>query len=406
MAKSEKISGRMINGEYWSNEALEEKPVEQLYPQLEDEPTEEYERRIGEIAAIMSEDDSTPLPENAGEAVGASDEAVKKRISKKIGNAPFRHAIDPKLVHKDDRAYGLEAQEIREEKAEKYLKILGNMTTVPIDYADVEGLSSSKIASDQRYVENREFQISMDKSFLSPEKREMEDQAEKREKTIEALLYPMIINYGLFDDPEGRRGQVYYPSRYDDLSHGIDVGLGVPLFYKDKSGNIHRGFELITLDCTTAESASGILKKLNHTSDDGLTDFDYAKDESGALIHPGKVPNFTIAVSRTTIDKALTKDGLEGVAKVLRVQLCHQIKLQANLRMEYIAKHRTLPRPDSKTLSKEDFQSEEDLETYRTMLRIKRTMDVTLQRYKYATSKQTELVQDAVTIKSNDYKNS
>ena len=60
MAKTEHISGRMINGEYWSNEALEEKPVEQLYPQLEDEPTEEYERRIGEIAAIMSEDDSTP----------------------------------------------------------------------------------------------------------------------------------------------------------------------------------------------------------------------------------------------------------------------------------------------------------------------------------------------------------
>ena len=74
--------------------------------------------------------------------------------------------------------------------------------------------------------------------------------------------------------------------------------------------------------------------------------------------------------------------------------------------MEYIAKHRTLSRPDGKTLSKEDFQSEEDLETYRTMLRIKRTMDATLQRYKYATSKQTELVQDAVTIKSNDYKNS
>ena len=161
MAKSEHISGRMINGEYWSNEALEEKPVEQLYPQLEDEPTEEYERRIGEIAAIMADDDSTPLTGKDGEAVSISDDATKKRISKTIGAAPFRHVLDPKLAHKDEDVslHGLEAQNIREEKAEKYRKVVSNMTTAPVDFIGVEGFDERRIAKDQRYVEAKELEL-------------------------------------------------------------------------------------------------------------------------------------------------------------------------------------------------------------------------------------------------------
>lgn len=404
MAKSEKISGRVIEGEYWSNEALEEKPVEELYPQLEGEPDETYEKRIGEIASIMSDDDSIPLSSSAGEAVGISDDAIRKRISKKIGNAPFRHILDPALVHKDDNEFGLEAQKTREEKAEKYRKTVENMTTAPVDFIGLEGFDERKISSDQRYVESKEMEIASKKLFLTPEQSEIEDQAEKREKTIEALFYPMIINYGLLDDSEGRRGQVFYPSRYDDLVHGVDVGLALPILFQDKTGKTHRGFEMITLDCTVAESVSGMSKKLNHTSDDGLTEFDYAKNESGELVRPGKVPNFTVGISRTMIDAALTKDNLEHTAQALRLQLLQQIRMQADLRMQYLATYRTNPRPDNEPLTAKYFKSEADINAFRTMLRIKRSMDSALQGRKIITSKQTQNLQEAITIKSNKYK--
>lgn len=407
MAKSEHISGRMINGEYWSNEALEEKPVEQLYPQLEDEPAEEYERRIGEIAAIMADDDSTPLTDKDGEAVSISDDATKKRISKTIGAAPFRHILDPKLAHKDEDVslHGLEAQNIREEKAEKYRKVVSNMTTAPVDFIGVEGFDERRIAKDQRYVEAKELELASRKTFMSDDEREIEKQAEDREKTIEALLFPMIINYGLFDDSDGRRGRVMYPSRYDDFRHGVDVALSMPVFYESKDGKTIRDTEMISLDCTTTESLKGVLRKLNHTSNDGNTELSYAKDEAGDPTSVGKIPNFTIGIGRTTIDKLLSGNNIEQGAEPLRKQLFFQILLQANLRMKYLARHRTTPRPDDQPLRKENFNSEGDYDTYCTMLRISRSMKYALRdQEKTLLTKQTQLIQEAVSIKTTEYK--
>jgi hypothetical protein len=162
---------------------------------------------------------------------------------------------------------------------------------------------------------------------------------------------------------------------------------------------------MISLDCTTTESLKGVLRKLNHTSNDGNTELSYAKDEAGDPTSVDKIPNFTIGIGRTTIDKLLSGNNIERGAELLRNQLFFQILLQANLRMKYLARHRTTPRPDDQPLRKEDFNSEGDYDTYCTMLRISRSMKYALRdQEKTLLTKQTQLIQEAVSIKTTEYK--
>ena len=238
--------------EFWSAESLRKRPISEQYPKLKNETDDQYNARLQEIQdlaelaqANLTEEDKREI-EN-GAYTEKSGRAVTPNY-KKFGVDTLR-AFDmaeknPGLFRSDKEKYGLERQQAQEDKANYYIKIYQKNQPELNEFSGL--VPADKLAHDKSYLREKEEKIMNPIAWEDPEEYERDKHVKIWDQLAEAVLYPLTLNFGLFDnniigsgkESSGQcRARAIYPSKYDDLRHGVDTAFMIPTDV-DKRGKI------------------------------------------------------------------------------------------------------------------------------------------------------------------------
>lgn len=361
--------------EFWGVESLRKRPIEEQYPKLENETDNHYNERLQEIQALtelaqadLSEEDKREI-ENGAYTEKSGKAAVPNY--KKFGMSALQTfdmaEKNPDLFHSDERKYGLERQRAQEDKAEYYIKIYQRKQP---ELSEFSGLvPGDKLTRDQSYLREKERKIEEQNAWKNSEERTKDERMETWDRVAEAVLYPLALNFGLFDDNVAglggkslgqHRARAIYPSKFDDLSHGVDAAFMIPTGVNEQ-GKMR--YAPVTFDCTTSTNIVRVMDKFGKVRDDGRTRIDYAKTEDGDLMTNVRPLNFIIGVDHTDLisDRGLIGgDNIAHVPKAFLHDIYVQIYAQAILRSDYYQALRyNRGKPKSAKLA--DFLSKDEL---------------------------------------------
>lgn len=361
--------------EFWSTESLKKRPLNEQYPKLKNETDSQYDNRLQEIQTLtklvqadLSEEDKHTIEKGA-----YTEKSGKAAVPnyKKFGMSALR-AFDiaeknPSLLHSDDGKYGFERQQAQENKANYYIKLYQQNQP---ELSEFTGLTpEDKLAHDQSALQRKEEKIKGRSTWKSPEESTKDERMEKWDRAAEAILYPLTLNFGLFDDsianpgenPSGQhRARALYPSKYDDLFHGVDAAFMIPTSTNER-GRIQ--YTPITFDCTTSTNSIKVIEKFNKVKDDGRTRIDYSMTEDGDPITDIRPLNFIVGIDHASLigDRGLMKgDNIAHTSKSfihdIYVQIYNQARLRCNYYQELLYK-----RGDSKDAKLVDTLSKDEL---------------------------------------------
>ncbi|MBR3052026.1 hypothetical protein IKG60_00160 [Candidatus Saccharibacteria bacterium] len=364
--------------EFWSTESLKKRPLNEQYPKLDNETDSEYDDRLQEIQALtelaqadLSKEDKREIDKGAYTERSGEAAVLSEKNYKKFGISALR-AFDmaeenPDLFHSDERKYGFERQQAQEDKANYYIEMYQQNQP---NLSKFSGLvPNDQLARDQLKLQKKESKIRSRSTWKNPEQRTKGERMEKWDHAAEAVLYPLALNFGLFDDnvistednqPMRRRARALYPSKFDDLFHGVDAAFMIPVGANER-GKIR--YVPVTFDCTTSIDLIKIMEKFDKVSGDGRTRIDYAKTEDDDLVTGIRPLNFIIGIDHADLigDRGLMKgDNIAHVSKAFMHDTYVQIYNQARLRCNYY-QELSCERGESKNVKFVDTLSKEEL---------------------------------------------
>ncbi|MDO5475343.1 MAG: hypothetical protein Q4F61_03095 [Candidatus Saccharibacteria bacterium] len=339
------------NDDFWSIESLRKRPISEQYPKLENETDDHYNARLQEIQDLTELAQANLTKEDKREIEnGAYTEKSGKSATpnyKKFGVNALR-AFDmaeknPGLFHSDEGEHELnERRQAQENKANYYIELYQKNQP---ELSEFSGLvPADKLARDKSYLREKEEKIIGPIAWEDPEKYERDEHVKIWDRLAEAVLYPLTLNFGLFDnniigsgeESSGqRRARAIYPSRYDDLRHGVDTAFMIPTNV-DKRGKIR--YVPVTFDCTTSTDMKVVAEKFDKVGSDGRTRIDYSKTEDDDLMVNICSLNFIIGVDRDSLagDEGLMRgDNIAHPPKAFFHDIYAQIHIQAKLRANY-----------------------------------------------------------------------
>ena len=365
---SEKLS---VSGEIWSDSSLEKRSLSEQYPIKEGETKEEYEERLG-LIDLYSENENDADNSSTVEIAEDLDEPSKEYIFRKLGKLAIGYLFD--LKERDPDTYRSEqtSDNMRErgifylkqfEKLQPdarfikknkgyFLKNIPNEMT-PNGYINTASdfLNGKKRKNGNGYIFKDDVSRAKEKENEIKESRKKWSSEQKEtdfwSRVAEAYMYQFVSSYGLFDSPTGSRAYPIFPSKVDDLLHGVDCAFNIPV--ETDAGDVV--YIPISLDLTTAttkrEDPSGKFSKFRDWAG-GQTTLRYAleqtnrEDEEGGelrIFKPQKLPNFVIGVSRESIKKLIAPNPTNGKSfrpsEEFKKSIYRQIYQQCNLRMKY-----------------------------------------------------------------------
>lgn len=361
--------------EFWSAESLRKRPIDEQYPKLENETDDQYNERLQEIQdftelaqAELQEEDKREIEngaytERSGRAAAPNYEKFGVSALRTFDMAEK----NPDLLHSDDGKYGLERQQAMESKANYYVELCQKHQP---ELSEFSGLvPDDQIARDQSNLRKKENEIRKKNFLKNPEVRDNEEKIEAWDRAAEAILYPLVLNFGLFDNilvdsvnnsSAYHRARAIYPSKYDDQFHGVDAAFMIPIGTNEQ-GEIQ--YIPTTFDCTTSMTPTGVDNKFGKVSANGRTKIDYAKTEEGDLVTGVSALNFIIGIDHSSLfdeKKGLTRgDTIAHASKAFLHDIYVQIHDQASLRESYYEMLRC-KRGESKDANLVDVLSEDE----------------------------------------------
>ena len=366
---SEKLS---INGEIWSDESLRKLSPSERYPIIEGESEEKYAERLELINDLSSEDEDDTDELNTVEIVEDLDEPSEEYIFRKLGKLATGYLFDlkerdpdiyqseqtPDNIHKRGNFYLKQFEELKpdfsfiKKNRTYYLKNIPDEMT-PNGHINTASdfLNGKKQKNGNGYIFKDDVSRAKEKEDVIKKSREKwsseQQETDFWSRVAEAYMYQFVSSYGLFDSPTGLRAYPIFPSKVDDLLHGVDCAFNIPV--ETDAGDVV--YIPISLDLTTAttkkEDPSGKFSKFRDWAG-GQTTLRYAleqterEDGKGGelkIFKPQKLPNFVIGVSRESIKKLIAPNPTNGKSlrpsEKLKKSIYRQIFLQCDLRMEY-----------------------------------------------------------------------
>ncbi len=365
---SEKLS---VSGEIWSDSSLKKRSLSEQYPIKEGETKEEYEERLG-LIDLYSENENDADNSSTVEIAEDLDEPSKEYIFRKLGKLAIGYLFD--LKERDPDTYRSEqtSDNMRErgifylkqfEKLQPdahfikknkgyFLKNIPNEMT-PNGYINTASdfLNGKKRKNGNGYIFKDDVSRAKEKENEIKESRKKWSSEQKEtdfwSRVAEAYMYQFVSSYGLFDSPTGSRAYPIFPSKVDDLLHGVDCAFNIPV--ETDAGDVV--YIPISLDLTTAttkrEDPSGKFSKFRDWAG-GQATLRYAleqtncEDEEGGelkIFKPQKLPNFVIGINRESIKKLIAPNPTNGKSfrpsEEFKKSIYRQIYQQCNLRMKY-----------------------------------------------------------------------
>ena len=365
---SEKLS---VSGEIWSDSSLEKRSLSEQYPIKEGETKEEYEERLG-LIDLYSENENDADNSSTVEIAEDLDEPSKEYIFRKLGKLAIGYLFD--LKERDPDTYRSEqtsdnmrergifylkqfeklqpdARFIKKNKGYFLKNIPNEMTPNGHINTASDFLNGKKRKNGNGYIFKDDVSRAKEKENEIKESRKKWSSEQKEtdfwSRVAEAYMYQFVSSYGLFDSPTGSRAYPIFPSKVDDLLHGVDCAFNIPV--ETDAGDVD--YIPISLDLTTAttkrEDPSGKFSKFRDWAG-GQTTLRYAleqtnrEDEEGGelkIFKPQKLPNFVIGVSRESIKKLIAPNPTNGKSfrpsEEFKKSIYRQIYQQCNLRMKY-----------------------------------------------------------------------
>ncbi len=366
---SEKLSA---NGEIWSDRSLKELSLSDRYPIIEGESEEDYAKRLELIEGLCSEDEGDTDELNTVEIVEDLGKPSEKYIFRKLGKLATGYLFDlkerdsgtyqseqtPDNMHKRGIFYLKQLEELEpdfgfiKENRTYYLKNIpdeitpyGNVNTA-IDFLD-----GKKKKNGMGYVFKDDVSRAIEKGKKIEQSRKDWSSEQKEtdfwSRVAEAYMYQFVSSFGLFDSPTGLRAYPIFPSKVDDLLHGVDCAFDIPV--ETEAGDAV--YIPISLDLTTAttkqEDPSGKFSKFRDWSG-GQTTLRYALEqtdredgEGGELkiFKPQKLPNFVVGISRENVKALISPSPTNGKSRYpnehFKKSIYRQIYQQCVLRMKY-----------------------------------------------------------------------
>ena len=365
---SEKLS---VSGEIWSDSSLKKRSLSEQYPIKEGEPEEEYEERLGLIDLYSGNEDDADNSSTV-EIAEDLDEPSKEYIFRKLGKLATGYLFDlkerdpdtyqseqtPDNIHKRGNFYLKQFEELKpdfsfiKKNRTYYLKNIPDEIT---PYGNVntasDFLNGKKQKNGNGYIFKDDVSRAKEKEDVIKKSREKwsseQQETDFWSRVAEAYMYQFVSSYGLFDSPTGLRAYPIFPSKVDDLLHGVDCAFNIPV--ETDAGDVV--YIPISLDLTTAttkkEDPSGKFSKFRDWAG-GQTTLRYAleqtdrEDEEGGelkIFKPQKLPNFVIGVSRESIKKLIAPNPTSGKSlrpsEKYKESIYRQIYQQCVLRMKY-----------------------------------------------------------------------
>jgi hypothetical protein len=365
---SEKLS---VSGEIWSDSSLKKRSLSEQYPIKEGEPKEEYEERLG-LIDLYSEDEDDADNSSTVEIAEDLDEPSKEYIFRKLGKLATGYLFD--LKERDPDTYQSEqTSDNMRKRGIFYLKQFEKLQpdsnfikknkgyflkNIPNEMAPnghintaSDFLNGKKRTDGNGYIFKDDVSRAKEKENVIKESREKWSSEQKEtdfwSRVAEVYMYQFVSSYGLFDSPTGLRAHPIFPSKVDDLLHGVDCAFNIPV--ETEEGDAV--YIPISLDLTTAttkrDDSSGKFSKFRDWAG-GQTTLHYALEqteredgEGGELkiFKPQKLPNFVVGVSRESIKKLIAPNPTSGKSlrpnEVYKESIYRQIYQQCVLRMKY-----------------------------------------------------------------------
>ena len=366
---SEKLSA---NGEIWSDRSLKKLSPSERYPIIEGESEEEYAERLELIDSLSSKDEDDTDELNTVEIVEDLDKPSKEYIFRKLGKFATGYLFD--LKERDPDVYQSEqTPDNMRERGKFYLRQFEKLQpdsrfikknkeyflkNIPDERTQNGHINTASDFLDGKKERNGIGYIFKDDVSRAEEKKKAIEQSRKSwspeqketdfwSRVAEAYMYQFVSSYGLFDSPTGLRAHPIFPSKVDDLLHGVDCAFNIPV--ETDAGDVV--YIPISLDLTTAttkrEDPSGKFSKFRDWAG-GQTTLRYAleqtdrEDEEGGelkIFKPQKLPNFVIGVSRESIKGLISPNPTNGKPRHpnehFKKSIYRQIYQQCVLRMKY-----------------------------------------------------------------------
>ncbi|MCR5572328.1 MAG: hypothetical protein K6F57_00955 [Candidatus Saccharibacteria bacterium] len=373
--------------EYWTDASIQERPLDQQYPRLEQEGQEEYEARLKDIAKkIMGAYKAKTYPSNGkqyyldyettepdgkgGERVvyhGHSFEELEPDIEDLSRQKYYEEVFGMTKAERTVETLGKALRQSEEARSnpDKYpLKVaspkiyesqtsfarhyIGGLNYKERPFVD-KGIFSGY--GESRYSEKDALHLANVKAHIFEDERNKEYLAlATTAKMFEGTFYPFVLQ-GFFDyrseNPKiDKHASIIVPSEFDDVCGKVDAAVMLPIAFKTKEGEIKTKWFPICFDLTTG-TGNGKVGKIsdNFGKKHGYADMKYPSSCEGKPVEPlNDVPHFALTMESTAFRRFIESvAGGRALSSDLMYMINYQIQQQAIVAQEYWGK-----RPDEK----------------------------------------------------------
>ena len=377
--------------EYWTNASIQERPLDQQYPRLEQEGQEEYETRLKDIAKkIMGAYKAKTYPSNGKQYYldYETTEPDGKGGERVVYHGHRFEELEPDIEdlsrQKYEEVFGktkaertvetlrgaLRQSEEARSNPDKYpLKVAS-----PRNYEDQTSFARHYIGGlnykerpfvdkgifsgygESRYSEKDTLHLANLKARISEDERNQEYLAlATTAKMFEGTFYPFVLQ-GFFDyrreNPKmDKHAAIIVPSEFDDICGKVDTAIMLPIPFQTKEGEIKTKWLPICFDLTTG-IGNGKVGKIsdNFGKRHGYADMKYPSSCEGKPVEPlNDVPHFALTMESTAFRRFIESvAGGRALSSDLMYMINYQIQQQAIVAQEYWGK-----RPDGKKKANE-----------------------------------------------------
>lgn len=350
--------------EYWSKDAVEQKPLggkEGLYPQYEDESDEDYQARLQHINQYAQNEvtKTTPPQENIPHIYDESDEdnnilhgymfRKRPRTPKEINELGLKVFNTQEILgSSDDVRENKIIMGIKDLRREKHLNIGGQSKSDAARYY-IGPLSSLEknippgaLQNDEkdrkRYSDKDQRNLEKKKSIIAISDARADEDAIFRQagKMLEGFFYP-LFEQGFFDSGKNNTAGLFLASEYDDLFNGVDAAIVLPLHSYEGDGKEAVVNQPLSFDLTVSPKSSKTkIETLKNKH--GLTKIDYPSTIQKKELPPmDQIPNFVICLPKDREETAFVDGLIKGNLPSAEIQLLinYQIWRQATHFAEY-----------------------------------------------------------------------
>ena len=372
MTKWEDMEPPQGEREYWSEDSIRERSLEEQYPQIESESQEEYEARLQLIGEALLGAAKTETHLSNGKKYFVDYETTESAGKGGERTVYHGHRFEEFEPDVEDLTKQYEAI-FGETASEKRIRMLRMALTesdyartdpsfprsieVPRNYDNQKKLARYYVGAldyterafvekglfedfgKDRYSQEDEAYVQRVMSDISRQERANNRVALATEaKMFEGLFYPFVMQ-GFFDESEGaRRAGIIVPSEFDDLKKKVDAAIVMPVSYVDEKGERRIVWKPISFDLTTGTGDNKVGRIVRHFDvRHGYADIKYPSTCTGKAIDELKnIPHFAICIERGEF--GWFRDRVAGggpIPEDLKYMINYQIQQQAILAHDY-----------------------------------------------------------------------